>query len=172
MLRATIMMRCAASIFAKLDSTSSAALRIGRSADSRRSLGLEPPPFPIFINVFRYRSYDNEMQQDDSPEAREFEHRELLSGLVRMHVLHHAAQEEIYGTWLIDELASHGYRLSPGTLYPMLHKLVEAGYLTVRSERDGKTVRKYYSATEKGRAGLAVARERMQVFIRAEPERG
>ncbi|KAA9393100.1 helix-turn-helix transcriptional regulator [Kocuria coralli] len=100
----------------------------------------------------------------------EFEHRDLLSGLVRMHVLHHAAQEEIYGAWMIEELASHGYRLSPGTLYPMLHRMVDSGYLSVRSERDGRTVRKYYSATDKGRDGLAVARERVQIFIREEPE--
>jgi PadR family transcriptional regulator PadR len=47
------------------------------------------------------------------------EHRDLFSGLVRLHILHHAAEHEIYGQWMIDELASHGYRLSPGTLYPM-----------------------------------------------------
>ena len=94
------------------------------------------------------------------------EYRDLLVGLVRMHVLHHAAQEEIYGVWMIDELASHGYRLSAGTLYPMLHKMVRDGYLTVRSERDGRTVRKFYAATDKGRRGLAVARERMQIFTR------
>ncbi|MCT2087437.1 PadR family transcriptional regulator [Microbacterium enclense] len=45
------------------------------------------------------------------------EYRDLLAGLVRMHVLHHASQEEIYGAWMIEELASHGYRLSAGTLY-------------------------------------------------------
>lgn len=92
------------------------------------------------------------------------DYRDLLSGLVRMHVLHHALQEEIYGVWMIEELASHGYRLSPGTLYPMLHKMVRDGYLTVRSERDGRTVRKLYTATEKGQHGLAVARDRMRIF--------
>ncbi len=101
----------------------------------------------------------------------ELEHHDLLSGLVRMHVLHHAAQEEIYGAWMIEELAGHGYRLSPGgTLYPMLRRMVTDGYLTVRSERDGRTVRKYYSATDKGREGLALARERVQIFTREEPE--
>lgn len=99
----------------------------------------------------------------------EFEHRDLLSGLVRMHVLHHAAQEEIFGAWMIEELAGHGYRLSPGTLYPMLHKMVRDRYLTVRSERDGRTVRKFYAATDKGRAGLALARERIQIFTRKGP---
>ena len=81
-----------------------------------------------------------------------------------MHILHHAAEEEVYGAWLIEELANHGYRLSAGTLYPMLHKMVTDGYLTVRSERHGRSVRKMYSATDKGRNGLAVARERVQIF--------
>lgn len=104
------------------------------------------------------------------PTPVEFEHRELLSGLVQMHILHHAAQEEIYGAWMIEELASHGYQLSPGTLYPMLRRMVANGYLTVRSERDGSTTRKYYAATEKGREGLAVARQRVEIFVREEPE--
>lgn len=46
----------------------------------------------------------------------------------------------------------------------MLHGMVRDGYLTVRSERDGRTVRKFYSATEKGRHGLAIARHRVQIF--------
>jgi PadR family transcriptional regulator PadR len=107
----------------------------------------------------------------DHDTADEWEYRDLLSGLVRMHILHHAAQNEVYGAWLIDELAGHGYRLSAGTLYPMLHKMVRDDYLTVRSERDGRTVRKFYSATDKGRAGLAVARERVRIFAPKESER-
>jgi len=101
----------------------------------------------------------------ESP-ADELEYRDLLSGLVRMHILFHAAQEEVYGLWLIEELATHDYRLSAGTLYPMLHGMVRDGYLTVRSERDGRTVRKLYAATDKGRRGLAVARERVQIFAK------
>jgi PadR family transcriptional regulator, regulatory protein PadR len=41
---------------------------------------------------------------------------DLLTGFVRIHVLHHAAEGEVYGQWLIEELARHGYRISPGTL--------------------------------------------------------
>lgn len=92
------------------------------------------------------------------------EHHDLLSGLVRLHVLHHAAGQEIYGQWMIEELAHHGYRLSPGTLYPLLHKMDRDGYLTSREERDGRTVRKFYSITDKGRAGLALAKERIREF--------
>ncbi len=90
------------------------------------------------------------------------EHHDLLSGLVRLHILHHAAQHPVYGQWMIDELARHGYRLSPGTLYPMLSKMERDGYLTCRTERDGRTARKFYTITEKGREGLALARVRLR----------
>lgn len=90
------------------------------------------------------------------------EHHDLLSGLVRLHVLHHASLHPVYGQWMIDELARHGYRLSPGTLYPMLAKMERDGYLTSRIERDGRTSRKFCTITEKGREGLAVARVRLR----------
>ena len=53
--------------------------------------------------------------------------KDLLSGFIRLHVLHHAAEHEIYGQWMIDELAQHGYKLSAGTLYPMLHAMEQRG---------------------------------------------
>jgi DNA-binding PadR family transcriptional regulator len=90
------------------------------------------------------------------------EHHDLLSGLVRLHILHHAAQHPVYGQWMIDELARHGYRLSPGTLYPMLSKMERDGYLTNKTEREGRTSRKFYTITDKGREGLAVARVRLR----------
>lgn len=90
------------------------------------------------------------------------EHHDLLSGLVRLHILHHSAQHPVYGQWMIDELARHGYRLSPGTLYPMLSKMERDGYLTSQSEREGRTSRKLYTITEKGREGLAVVRVRLR----------
>jgi DNA-binding PadR family transcriptional regulator len=92
------------------------------------------------------------------------EHHDLLSGLVRLHVLHHAAEHEIYGQWMIDELARHGYRLSPGTLYPMLHKMRRDGYLTMREARQGRTVRRLYAITTKGRDGLRVAKKQIEEF--------
>ena len=90
------------------------------------------------------------------------EHHDLLSGLVRLHILHHAAQHPVYGQWMIDELARHSYRLSPGTLYPMLAKMERDGYLTSQTERVGRTSRKFYTITQKGRDGLAVARVRLR----------
>jgi hypothetical protein len=32
---------------------------------------------------------------------------------------------------MIEELGRHGYRISPGTLYPLLHNLEKKGYLRV-----------------------------------------
>jgi PadR family transcriptional regulator, regulatory protein PadR len=92
------------------------------------------------------------------------DHHDLLSGLVRLHILHHAANGVVYGQWLIEELARHGYRLSPGTLYPMLQTMEKAGYLASREDCGGKggRRRRVYSATELGREALALARERIR----------
>ncbi|MBV8188346.1 MAG: helix-turn-helix transcriptional regulator [Alphaproteobacteria bacterium] len=85
-------------------------------------------------------------------------YQELLSGFIRLHVLQHASEGEIYGQWMIEELAHHGYRLSPGTLYPLLESLEKRGYLVSRRQRAGRSVRRLYKATPLGRKALAVAR--------------
>ena len=87
---------------------------------------------------------------------------DLLTGFIRLHILHHAAEMEIYGQWMIDELGHHGYRLSPGTLYPMLHAMERKGYLVSRTERQGRTARKLYRATKLGKQGLALAKTRIR----------
>ena len=89
-------------------------------------------------------------------------HQELLSGFIRLHVLHHAAEGEIYGLWMIEELARHGYKLSPGTLYPMLRSMEGKGYLAAEERRVGRAVRRIYRATPLGREALEVAREKLR----------
>jgi DNA-binding PadR family transcriptional regulator len=84
--------------------------------------------------------------------------KDLYSGLIRLHVLHHACQEPIFGTGIIEELGRHGYRLSPGTLYPLLHGLEEKGYLHSSEEDSGRQPRRVYRATQKGRKALAGAK--------------
>jgi PadR family transcriptional regulator len=88
---------------------------------------------------------------------------DLLAGFVRIHILHHAAEGEVYGQWLIEELARHGYRISPGTLYPMLQSMEERGYLISREDSEGRLGRrrKVYTVTPAGRRGLAVARRQL-----------
>jgi PadR family transcriptional regulator len=88
----------------------------------------------------------------------QMKHQNLLKGLIRLHVLHHAAEGEFYGQWMIDELARHGYKLSPGTLYPMLHAMERSGYLKSRKKRVGRTFRRIYRATALGREENKVAK--------------
>jgi DNA-binding PadR family transcriptional regulator len=93
-----------------------------------------------------------------SPPHQDFaEHRDLYSGLIRLHVLHHAAHEPIFGLGMAEELARHGYRISAGTLYPLLHGLEKKGYLRSTERRNGKSLRKIYRATPRGRKALEAA---------------
>ncbi|MBI3670696.1 MAG: helix-turn-helix transcriptional regulator [Acidobacteria bacterium] len=87
---------------------------------------------------------------------------ELYSGLIRLHILHHAAHEGIFGLWIIEELAGHGYKLSPGTLYPMLHNLERKGYLRSSEKRDGRRIRRVYRATPLGRRALEAAKAKVR----------
>jgi DNA-binding PadR family transcriptional regulator len=90
------------------------------------------------------------------------EERDLYAGLIRLHILHHAVEEgPIYGLWMIEELGRHGYRLSAGTLYPILHGLERKGYLTSSPVRSGSHTRRMYAATPAGRRALAAAKRRV-----------
>jgi PadR family transcriptional regulator, regulatory protein PadR len=91
--------------------------------------------------------------------------KELYSGLVRLHILHHAANGPIYGNWVIEELSRHGYKLSPGTLYPILHGLERKGYLRSTKKRDGRQLRRFYSATPAGRKALTSAKAKVRELV-------
>ncbi len=92
--------------------------------------------------------------------------RDLYSGLIRLHVLHHASEEPIFGLGMVEELARHGYRISPGTLYPLLHGLEKKGYLVSRVQRVGKSRRKVYRATAQGKRALAGAQDKVRELFR------
>ncbi len=91
--------------------------------------------------------------------------REFFLGFIRVHILHHAAEEPVYGLALIAELRRHGYALSPGKMYPVLHTLERTGYLR-RVDRviNGK-VRKYYTITRRGAAALADAQTKISELV-------
>jgi DNA-binding PadR family transcriptional regulator len=90
---------------------------------------------------------------------------DFFLGFVKIHVLHHAAQEPVYGLALIDELRRHGYELGPSTIYPLLHSLEAAGYLAREDRVVGGKVRKYYAITEVGRLALAEAQVKIAELI-------
>jgi DNA-binding PadR family transcriptional regulator len=90
------------------------------------------------------------------------QNQDLYGGLIRLHILHHAAREPLYGSWMMKELQHHGYRISPGTLYPMLHGLEAKGYLRSHEQRSGKQVKRLYAITARGRRVLADAQQKVR----------
>lgn len=91
--------------------------------------------------------------------------RHLVLGLIKIHILHHAALEAVYGVWLIEELARHGYSLSPGTLYPTLHSLEQEGYLHSEKRVVAGRQRRYYMITPQGAEALAEARIQLRELV-------
>jgi PadR family transcriptional regulator, regulatory protein PadR len=91
--------------------------------------------------------------------------RDFFLGFVRIHILHHAALEPIYGVAIMEELRRHGYDLSPGTLYPLLHTLEAAGYLQHQATTVGGKVRKYYRITPAGEQALAEAKVKIRELV-------
>lgn len=86
---------------------------------------------------------------------------DVFRDFIRLHILHHASKRGVFGFWFIEELARHGYKLSPGTLYPILHGLEQKGYLRSSQKRLGKSLRRIYRATPAGRKALAAAKQRV-----------
>jgi DNA-binding PadR family transcriptional regulator len=92
--------------------------------------------------------------------------RDFFLGFIKIHILHHAAEGPVYGVYLMDELRHHGYEIGPGTLYPVLHKMAEAGYLAREQRLVNGKVRKYYTITAEGRQALAEARQQLGELVR------
>jgi PadR family transcriptional regulator PadR len=88
--------------------------------------------------------------------------RDLYSGLIRLHVLHHATEGPIFGLGMIEELARHGYRISSGSLYPLLQRLEKKGYLRSTEKRNGKSIRRVYRATPLGRKALMASKSKVR----------
>lgn len=87
---------------------------------------------------------------------------DLFAGLIPLHILHHASEKPIYGLWIIEELGRHGYKLSAGTLYPLLHRLEKRGLLRSDQERAGQRMRRVYQITVAGRRSLAAAKHKVK----------
>lgn len=87
---------------------------------------------------------------------------DLYSGLVRLHVLYHASAGAIFGLGMIRELRYHGYRVGPGTLYPVLHRMEQKGYLRSKQELVQGKVRRVYTITTRGRGELRQATDKVR----------
>ena len=91
--------------------------------------------------------------------------REFFLGFVKIHILYHASKEPVFGVEITHELARHGYSLSPGTLYPTLHRMEKEGYLVGSSKVVNGRVRKYYRATARGRQVLEQSKNSIRELV-------
>ncbi len=91
--------------------------------------------------------------------------REFFLGFIKIHILYHASEAPISGVEIMEELSRHGYHMSPGTLYPTLHRLEEQGYMEQSSSVVGGRVRKYYAITGLGIKALALARQQIKELV-------
>jgi DNA-binding PadR family transcriptional regulator len=107
------------------------------------------------------RDSENQMRTSAKSTPRKADTLDLLTGFIRLHILHHAARGPLVGFWMMEELGRHGYRLSAGTLYPMLHGLERRGYLRSAAKRAGRRSWREYRATAAGRRALEAAKERL-----------
>lgn len=93
--------------------------------------------------------------------------REILLAFWKVHILHHAGQGPVVGQWMLQELRRHGYEVSPGTLYPLLHRLERLGWL--RCETDpagGPKARRSYYLTPEGREALDAVETQLGELVR------
>jgi DNA-binding PadR family transcriptional regulator len=102
--------------------------------------------------------------------------REILLAFWKVHILHHAAEDRVFGQWILTELRRHGYDISPGTLYPLLSRMERNGWLRSAAEPDGgPRGRRYYHLTKDGSAVLGLLRDAVTELydeVVAEPLRG
>ena len=91
--------------------------------------------------------------------------RNIFLGFIRIHILYHATKEEIFGVEIMKELKRHGYSISPGTLYPILHSLKKQNYLTSRKEVVKGKMRKYYKITGKGSNALDKSKKKIRELL-------
>jgi PadR family transcriptional regulator PadR len=110
---------------------------------------------------------DNELDNDVE--------REILRPLWKIHILHHASEGPIIGNWMLEELREHGYKVSPGTLYPLLTRMEKLGWLTRDKGRKATctlNAAQPYRATPAGRRALKMVKARLRELSAEVPASG
>jgi DNA-binding PadR family transcriptional regulator len=93
--------------------------------------------------------------------------REFLLAFWKLHILHHAGEEPVVGQWIMRELRRHGYEVSPGTLYPLLARMEERGWLRSKTDpHGGLRARREYMLTRQGRSVLGLLRRQVEELYR------
>ncbi len=85
--------------------------------------------------------------------------REIFLGFWKIHILYHAGEGPVVGQWMLQELRRHGYDVSPGTLYPILHRMEDHGWLRCEVDpKGGSKARREYYLTDKGKQVMKFVR--------------
>jgi PadR family transcriptional regulator PadR len=114
------------------------------------------------MSIYRSSITSNKVSSDSQYIYLVLNHQqELFFGLIRIHVLLHASHEPIFGLAMMEELTHHGYRIGPGTLYPLLHGLERNGLLASASKIVGGRRRRVYRITPAGQRALDKARSKV-----------
>ena len=87
---------------------------------------------------------------------------DIRLGLWKIHILHHAATRDVWGLWLLEELAEHGHKLSPGTLYPALARMERSGWLRRVDPEARERARHMFRITPEGQRLLASLKHDIQ----------
>jgi hypothetical protein len=80
--------------------------------------------------------------------------------LIRLHLLHHAVKEPIFGLGMAEQLASHGYRISPGDPLPAAALARKEGYLSLSTGASREISPQSLSCDADGPAGALGGRSR------------
>lgn len=95
---------------------------------------------------------------------------QLKKGTLAIIVLKVISQKDMYGyeiIQLLDELSDGYYKLKEGTLYPILYRMEDSGWIEnyrVIPEGERKLPRKYYKITSKGKEVLNEQLELWDVY--------
>lgn len=91
---------------------------------------------------------------------------DFMRGFVKLYALWRASQSAVYGLEIIEEMRDLGFKLSPGTVYPTLHALLEEGDVTVKERKVNGKLRRVYRATRKGKKEAVEVIERLSFLVR------
>lgn len=90
---------------------------------------------------------------------------QLRKGVVEYCVLGLLSREPMYGWQLSETLSAHGVIASIGTLYPILTRLREKGFVSsYEMASDAGPVRRYYRLSESGQGELDIFRRQWVPF--------
>jgi transcriptional regulator len=95
----------------------------------------------------------------------------LLQGTLDLLILKAIGEGELHGLGIsrrIEQITRGTFLVKPGSLFPALHRMEEAGWLTsFWGESENNRRAKYYRRTKAGEAQLQVETEQWSTIVRA-----